>query len=662
MKRAWCFLLASLILASWSGTAWAGAPRQVLILNSYHKGYKWTDDINKGIESVLTSQGNPISIRVEYMDTKRISDDTYYGLLKEIYRYKFKRIRFEVILCSDDNAFNFLRQFGDELFPGIPKVFCGVNYFKPFDLAGYPWFTGVNEEVDIRAAIDVILRLHPDTRQIVVVNDTTTTGQKIHGKLMELVPVFRDRVSFSFLEDMDMPDILAQLKRLPPDAIVFYTLFFRDKSGTFFEFDESISLVSGASDVPVYGAWDFSLNHGIVGGMLTSGFYQGEAAAKIALRILGGEHIRNIPVIQKSPNRYMFDFRQLSRFEISIRDLPRGSSIINRPLSIYTQYRNLIWGTVLGFTGLTGIIILLLINIFRRKRVEQELKSANLDLSAAVKSLEQTREQLALSAHQAGLAEMSVSILHNIGNAVTSVNARISRMKKMKPGRKIRSLERIYDALSRETPPKNRKDIFELFSTTISVLAERQQILVADLEFMENGMDHIMESISLQQKYAGLRGYETLLNLNDLVKDAGNMLGDSLVKREIELTYELNDLPDLYLDRNRMVQIFLNVIKNAYESIEHMPPDHDKQITVKTWAEEEADGRSVFVEIADTGMGVAPEEKKDLFRFSFSTKGRGTGFGLHDSATYIEGQGGTINLSSPGRGKGAKLRIKLGPV
>lgn len=669
MKRYCWFFLVTLILVSWHGTACAGTPSQkkVLVLNSYHKGYKWTDDINKGIASVLATERENTGLRVEYMDTKRISDAPYYDMLKEIYQYKYGRTRFDVILSTDDNAFNFLRQHGEALFPGIPKVFCGVNYFKPGDLDGHSLFTGVNEAVDVRSGIDLILSLHPDAKQIVVVNDTTTTGQKIRGKLMEVVPIYESKVAFTFLEDMDMPDILAELENLSPGTVVFYTLFLRDKSGTFFEFDESIRLVSAAAEVPVYGAWDFSMDYGIVGGMLTSGFYQGEAAAQIARRILQGEDIRHIPVIQKSPNRYMFDYRQLTRFNIRVRDLPQGSKILHRPLSVYGQYKRWIWGAVASIAGLTAIIVLLLINITRRKRVEQELKSA-------ISSLEQTREQLALNAHQAGLAEMSVSILHNIGNAVTSVNARISRMREMKLGRMIQTLERVRDRLRSREEPGGQKDkgIFELFSTTLEVMTQRRRNLMSDLDFMENGMDHIMETISLQQKYAGLRGYETLVDLNDLIRDAGNMLMDTLVKRGIHLTYDLDDLPGLYLDRNRMIQIFINIIKNAYESIEQAPPqsskqdkaiqDRTKQITVTTRTEKKDTGEFALIEITDTGMGVSPDIKDDIFKFNFSTKGRGTGFGLHDCSTYIKARGGTIDLSSDGPGKGATLRIQLGPV
>jgi len=117
--------------------------KKVLILNSYHRGYKWTDDITEGIESVFKAGNENVTLYIEYMDTKRISDEHCINLLYQIYKHKFRDTGFDVIISSDDDAFNFLREHRDEIFPGTPVVFCGVNYFKPTDLEGHDLFTGV---------------------------------------------------------------------------------------------------------------------------------------------------------------------------------------------------------------------------------------------------------------------------------------------------------------------------------------------------------------------------------------------------------------------------------------------------------------------------------------------------------------------------------------
>ncbi len=368
--------------------AQVGQKRQILVIHSYHRGYKWTDEIMEGIEAAFNNRDD-IDLWVEYMDTKRLFDEEYIHRLYEVYEYKFASQDFDVIISSDDNAFNFLVDYRDELFPDTPVVFCGVNFFEDSALAGRELFTGVSEDADVREGIDIALKLHPNTAHIAVVNDTTTTGLKMHERLVKIMPDYRDAVDFLLLEDMDMAEIQDELRALPSDSIVFYTVFFRDKSGEFFEFDESISMIAAASSVPVYVTWDFSLGYGTMGGMLTSGFQQGETAGELAARILDGEDVANIPVVRESPNRYMFDYEQVQRFGVKRSDLPEGSIVINEPVSFYSENKGVVWGVAVGFGVMALIVFALLVNTLGRRRAEAELAESNRELLDIRDSLEQ---------------------------------------------------------------------------------------------------------------------------------------------------------------------------------------------------------------------------------------------------------------------------------
>jgi sigma-B regulation protein RsbU (phosphoserine phosphatase) len=207
MKRLLCsgltaLVISLLLLAASLSYAQATEKKKVLILNSYHIGYKWTDNIVKAIEHVLSDKS--ISLYIEYMDTKRILDERYFQQLHEIYKLKYDRVKFDVIISSDDDAFNFLRKYRDDIFPDTPVVFCGVNWFKESDLNGHKLFTGVNETPDLRAGFETILKLQPDTKRIVIINDTTTTGLKIHTELLRIIPDFQNAVKFVLLEDIEM--------------------------------------------------------------------------------------------------------------------------------------------------------------------------------------------------------------------------------------------------------------------------------------------------------------------------------------------------------------------------------------------------------------------------------------------------------------------------
>lgn len=262
----------------------------------------------------------------------------YLESLRAIYKQKFSSIPMSVIIATDDDAFNFLLTYRDEIFGKVPVVFCGVNWFKNESIKGKSLYTGVSEDVDFEGTIDLMLLLHPDTKRIFVIMDDTTTGNIIHGKMLELVPKYSDRIIFHALKNMTMQEIVKTVSNATPDSLVLMTIFQKDAAGELFEYSESTNLVSEVSRVPVYGFWDFNLGEGIVGGLLTSGYEQGRNAGDKALRISKGESPAAIPVLMKSPNRYMFDFRQMERFGIKSSDLPKGSIFVNKPISFIDFY------------------------------------------------------------------------------------------------------------------------------------------------------------------------------------------------------------------------------------------------------------------------------------------------------------------------------------
>lgn len=383
LRNAWFWALigagANSLLAFASVPAPVAAPTRnqtALILHSYYKGYRWTDDENRGVDSVLAPALGAANLYIEYMDTKRFSGSDFIDQLPKVYRQRFANHHFDVILATDNNAFDFLRQYRNTLFPGVPVVFCGVNYFKQADLDGHHLFTGVSEEADVRDTIATALQLHPETDHIYVVNEVTETGQTVHDEIVKLMPDYAGRVDFTFLEDCSMTELLATLKKLPSRSLVFYSFFSHDSTGRFFEYNESASAIAAASPVPVYGAWDFNLGFGMVGGKLISGFLQGETAGKIALRVLGGESADSIPVVRFSPerpNRYMFDYSRLQRFGIPISSLPKDSIIVNQPESFFLRHRA---ASVAGM-GITLFLLIvnsiLVLNVRRRKAAEVAL-------------------------------------------------------------------------------------------------------------------------------------------------------------------------------------------------------------------------------------------------------------------------------------------------
>jgi PAS domain S-box-containing protein len=370
--------------------------KQILVLHSYHQGLVWTDDIMEGIYSVFDKDDPDVDIHIEYMDTKRHFDGfdgKYLNGLRKIYGDKYGAMRFDVIISSDDNALRFLLMRHDELFPDTPIVFCGVNNYRDEMLTGHENTTGVLEFLDQRDSLDLALKLHPDAEQVFIITDTSTTGNANRLLMEELAFKYKDRAEFVFMDrdnsGLTRQELLDKLEGLPEKSIVYYSDFLRSREG-YIDQETVVPMVSRASRRPVYTHYDEILGMGVVGGKLVNGHSHGRNAAEIAIKVMRGTPVSEIPVYRESINRYMFDYIQLKRFGIAGSDLPENSIVINKAASFYESHKKTVW-TAAGIVGtLSVLVVFLTINIMRRKSAEEKLKEAHDGLELKIE--ERTRE------------------------------------------------------------------------------------------------------------------------------------------------------------------------------------------------------------------------------------------------------------------------------
>ena len=313
----------------------------VLVLHSYHSGFTWTDNVAKGLQSAFADFTDRIDLNVEYMDTRRIYTGQYFAELKDIYRLKYGGKKIDVIICSDDQALNFVLDAGQDLFAGTPIVFCSVSGYTPSMRQGRQ-LTGLLESIDIQATLDIALKFQPRTRQVAVITDMTRTGQALKANARKIFNNYEERLQFTYLEDLTMEELQQKVATLSDGTIIFMFIFSRDKAGRVYSHEYNLKTLYQYARVPIYSVWKFYLGHGIVGGKLTSGEAEGLMAGQMALRILRGEKASEIP-LQKSPTQFMFDFRELKRFQVAESSLPPDSLIADKPFSIYQQYKHLIW-------------------------------------------------------------------------------------------------------------------------------------------------------------------------------------------------------------------------------------------------------------------------------------------------------------------------------
>jgi PAS domain S-box-containing protein len=358
-----------------SDSAEASIPKHVLVLNSYHCGYAWTDNLMEGIRSVFNQSGVNVDLLVEYMDTKRHPPDKIFPIFKELCKKKYQNEQPDVIIVSDNNALDFIMESRHELFPKVPVVFCGINNFSNELISGQEKITGVAENTDLKSTVELILKLHPGVANIAVISDSTETGKINLNNMRKIMPEFKGMVNFIELADLGVCQLEEKLQNLPKQTILLQLSFFRDCDGKVFSQKESMEMIIENCHLPIYSAWDFYINYGVVGGVVTSGFMQGKNAATMAERVLNGEQIEKIPIMRESPNTPMFDYLMLKKFGISLSDIPEGSMILNQPDYFYNRYKIEIYTGVAILLTLLTIIAALFVNIVRRKQSERLLIS-----------------------------------------------------------------------------------------------------------------------------------------------------------------------------------------------------------------------------------------------------------------------------------------------
>ena len=369
------FLLFSILFFNF---LFANQTKEVLLIHSYHKGYVWSDDISKTIEKNFEEHKN-IELTTVYMDAKRIDDSSYLENLSRLYKQQFEGRKFDLIIVSDNNAFDFMIKYYEFLFKNIPVLFCGINNFHKVLLDEndmYKYMSGVSEKVDLEKNFELISKLHPKLKNLLIINDTSNTGYAIKRDLEPIIQKYKKKYNIEYTDDLEIKNLQKKVSNLDKEnSVILFVLLFKDTTGKFFTHKQSFDEVKRVSEVPIYGLWDFYLNNGIVGGLLTSAIAQGENISKMAFDVLNGKKITDIPILEKSPNLYMFDYNELKKFNLDVSEHVENPLIINEPNTIYKEHTKFFIIAIVTIFLLSTIVVILKANIQRREKLELELSN-----------------------------------------------------------------------------------------------------------------------------------------------------------------------------------------------------------------------------------------------------------------------------------------------
>jgi signal transduction histidine kinase len=351
--------------------------KRVLLLFDEDRGLPGLSVLEQSIRSTLSAGlGDDVEFFAESMDAAQFPEKQRNLALRDYYAKKYGSRKLHLIIGVMGPAVSFLRQYGDAFAPGVPIVFCGADARALEGVKLPAHMTGLLVRRAFAPTLDVALRLQPETRQVFVVGGTSEFDRHLQAAARREFEPFERRVSFTYLTDQPLRDLLAAVSTVPPQSVILYLTLFRDGAGQTFVPHEAVSRISAAARAPVYVFVDQYLGLGPVGGYLYSLELHGQASADIGLRVLRGESPASIPVREVAGNQYMFDIRQLDRWTLDSRALPAGSVIKFSEPGPWDRYRAYILGGVALLIVQTGLIIGLLAHRARRRRAESELRAS----------------------------------------------------------------------------------------------------------------------------------------------------------------------------------------------------------------------------------------------------------------------------------------------
>ena len=282
--------------------------------------------------------------------------------------------------------------------------------------------------------------------------------------------------------------------------------------------------------------------------------------------------------------------------------------------------------------------------------------------------LRQAQQTLIQNAHQAGMAEIAIGVLHHIGNTLNSLNisahvinetlkkSRIDRL-----GRANLLLETHKDDLAAFITQDPRGKKLLLYYLEIGKHLTRQhELLESEAEKLETFIKNIKDTIFSQQEYAHISSMTQSVDIAELLKEVIRLEQLSLAEAKIEVLLDLQPTPRIYAPVNKVRFVLQQLLKNARDAINQS--QRSEPGTIRCQVEPAASGEGIVLRICDNGIGIKQHEIIDIFRSGYTTKEGSHGFGLHVCANIATEMGGSLSASSHGEQKGASFTLSLPPI
>ena len=420
---------------------------------------------------------------------------------------------------------------------------------------------------------------------------------------------FEGRVTFNWLNDLPLEELLRRAAALPPRSAIFFGQLAVDAAGIAYEEGQALAALHAVASAPMFAPLDAHLGQGIVGGPLSIGADMGRQAASVAVRILSGEAPGAIKTPPIESGTLKYDWRELQRWKIGEDRLPAGSEVYFRVPGMWEQYRPQLTAGVAALLLQAAIISWLLAE--RRRRYFAETEATN-----------RRREVVRLN-RVTTASVLSSSIAHELNQPLTAIlsNTQAAQM--------------LLDA-----NPPDLAQVREILSDIVRDEQRASEIILGLRNLLNDRNEADLQAV----------------DLNETVREVVKIVSPEVDRRGIVLRTVLapEALP-VRSDPIHLQQVIINLVMNGIDAMDDQPKPHN--LTIRTSQNAESD--LVEVRVSDSGKGIPDANLASIFDAFVTSKPQGTGLGLAIARTILESYGGDIWAENRQRGAVFCFRLPL---
>lgn len=296
----------------------------------------------------------------------------------------------------------------------------------------------------------------------------------------------------------------------------------------------------------------------------------------------------------------------------------------------------------------------------------RELEAQRKATLTAEAEREQLQQRLIESSREAGRAEVATGVLHNIGNVLNSINVSAAMVNNTLAESRVGNLckalamleEHAGDLGSFLTTDEKGRMLPGYLNKLASILTGEQSVIIREMESLVRNIEHIAHVVQTQQSFAKQVVVHEFVNPVELIEQALRVNVALMDAAGVQVTREYAEVPNLLLDKHRVLQILINLTNNALKATKDHPGPENR-ITLKIAKSNDGTQPLIRFHVTDSGTGIAPENLTRIFTYGFTTRKEGHGFGLHSAANAAREMGGYLTATSDGLNRGATFTLEL---